>query len=522
MKNLRLLTNADILSMDTSVPWAEALLIENDRIARVGKVADFSALIDQGITPADMGGQTILPGFIDTHQHTILTGMQATAIDMSRVKCIDDVLTLCRDAAQEAEKGQWIRGCQLNDLSLAEQRMPTRHELDRAVTNHPVYLLHPTVHLCSFNTMGFQALQLPESLAGVDQDDDGPTGVIRDPGIITHVLGRMSKLLPDSTKFSAVDKAAEMALKKGITTLHSLDGGDFGPGETGLILQRAPSLPLRIVGYNQSMEIAETRELGLPRVGGCICVDGAFEAHTAALFEPYADEPGNHGELTYPAERVNRFVREANRAELQVAMHCEAERAIDQLLDAIELALEDFPRTDHRHRIEHLELPTWEQIERMRRLGVVSGMQPAFIPAFVGAENMGIYRKLLGKERLDRVHPYRTLLDHGIVIAGGSDSPVTPYSPLAGIYAAVTHPNPEQRISRIEALRMFTSSAAWIAFEENDKGVIREGMLADLVVLDKNPLDCPIDELKTIAVNRVYVGGMPTYENQCSDDAPVL
>jgi predicted amidohydrolase YtcJ len=341
----------------------------------------------------------------------------------------------------------------------------------------------------------------------VDTDAAGPTGVIRDPAIITHVLGRMSRLLTNSVKFSAIDIAAQMALKQGITTLHSLDGGDFGPGETGLILQRAPSLPVRILSYNQSMEIAQTIELGLPRIGGCICADGAFEAHTAALFEPYADESDNCGELTYSQETMNRFIREANREGLQVSVHCESERAIEQVLDAIELALKDFPRKDHRHRIEHLELPTWQQIERMNRLEVMTGMQPAFIPAFIGQEDMCHYLKLLGKNRLKRVHPYRTLLDHDIVIAGGSDSPVTPYSPLTGIKAASNHPNPSQKITRTEALQMFTSSAAMIGFEEKCKGIIQVGMLADLVVLDKDPISCTEDELNEIIINEVYVDG---------------
>lgn len=514
MDESRLLFNANIVTLDAANPRAEALLLKDDKIAQVGSTAEFSALIGQGIQSVDMDGQTILPGFIDSHQHTMLTGLLATAIDISGANSIDDVQALCRQASKLTEEGQWIRGSYLNELNLVEQRMPTRQELDRAAPDHPVYLLHPTIHLCSFNTAGFRALNLPENLNGVDTDAAGPTGVIRDPAIITHVLGRMSKLLPDSIKFSAIDTAAQMALENGITTLHSLDGGDFGPGETGLILKRASSLPVRIVGYNQSMEIAQTKELGLPRIGGCICADGAFEAHTAALFEPYADQPDHCGELTYSQDVMNRFVRDANREGLQIAVHCESERAIEQVLDAIELALKDFPRTDHRHRIEHLELPTWQQIERMQRLAVVTGMQPAFLPAFIGAEDMCNYRKLLGEERLERVHPYRTLLDHGITIAGGSDSPVTPYSPLGGIRAAINHPNPAQRVTQTEALQMFTSSAAWIGFEEECKGTIREGMLADLVVIDKDPVLCTDDELCSISVKEVYMAGVQTAFNK--------
>jgi predicted amidohydrolase YtcJ len=501
-----LLFNADIATMDEVNPSAQALLIENGIISRVGRNKDFASLLDSGIQACDLKNQAVLPGFIDSHQHMVLTGLLATAIDLSGATCIDDVLALCRDQARQTDKGEWVRGSCLNDVDLREKRMPTRFELDEAVPDHPVYLLHPTIHLCSFNSAGFEALNMPPGLLGVDVDFNTPTGVIRDPAIVSHVLGKMSKLLPNSLKYSAIESAAEMAIRKGITTLHALDGGAFGPGETSLILEKAPTLPLRIVGYNQSMKIAETKALGLPRIGGCICADGAFEAHTAALFEAYSDMPDNYGDLTFSQEEMNRFVKAANREELQISVHCESERAIEQVLNAIEYALNDFPRTDHRHRIEHLELPTWKQIERMKQLGVATGMQPAFIPAFIGGEDMCHYRKLLGNTRLDRIHPYRTLLDHGITIAGGSDSPVTPYSPLAGIKAAVNHPNKEQRITRTEALQMFTRSAAWIGFEEGEKGVIREGMLADLVVLEENPMTCDGD-LEKIKIKAVYVDG---------------
>lgn len=507
MSNSRLLINANIVTMDTTIPQAEALLIEDEKFGRVGQLVDFSSLIEQGVPTEDMQGKTIFPGFIDTHQHTMLTGLLASAIDLSAAKCIDDVVSLCQEAAKSTERGQWIRGSYLNDLNLAEKRMPTRQELDRATSNHPIYLLHPTIHLCSFNSFGLKALQLPRDLSGVDTYSSSPNGVIRDPAIITHVLAKMSRLLPNSVKKSAIHTAAQLAIKKGITTLHSLDGGDFGPGETKLILDQAHLLPIRIVGFNQSMVIAETKELGLPRVGGCICADGALEAHTAALFEPYADETDNCGELTYSQEVMNNFVREANREGLQIAVHCESERAIEQVLNAIEFALKDFPRTDHRHRIEHLELPTWKQIEKMGKLGVMTGMQPAFIPAFIGEKDMDQYRKLLGEERLERVHPYRTVLDHGIVIGGGSDSPVTPYAPINGILAATNHPNPAQQVTRMEALQMFTSSAAVIGFEEESKGRIREGLLADLVVIDKDPLHCTDEELNAITIDKVYVGG---------------
>ena len=188
-------------------------------------------------------------------------------------------------------------------------------------------------------------------------------------------------------------------------------------------------------------------------------------------------------------------------------MHCESERSIEQVLWAMEKALRAFPREDHRHRIEHLELPTTNQIERMAAAGIMASMQPAFIPAFIGQEDMGLYETLLGKARLQRVHPYRTILDAGIPISGGSDSPVTSYDPLAGIQAAVNHPNPSQRVSVREAVAMFTATAAWSAFEEDTKGTLELGKLADLVVLEEDPFTVPADRIKDIGIHSVCVEG---------------
>ena len=311
--------------------------------------------------------------------------------------------------------------------------------------------------------------------------------------------------------------ASQMALERGITTLHALDGGFLGPGDTALILRFKDELPVRIVVYNQSMDVEETVNLGLPRIGGCICADGAFEAHTAALFEPYADEPDNYGAMTYTKEEMTGFILKAHQAGLQIAVHCEADRSIEQVLSAYERALRENRREDHRHRIEHFELPTENQIERVARAGVMVAMQPAFLPAFIGMR-MEKYEALLGEPRLKWVHPYRTILDHGILIAGGSDSPVTAYDPLAGVQAAVDHPNPEQRVSPIEAIEMFTISGARIAFEEDEKGSLEPGKWADLVVLSDDPCVVRPDRIGQIAVDMTMVGGKIVFRANTATD----
>lgn len=510
MKNTedrRVIVNGNVITMDDADRRCRALAIEDGRIRAVGAPEDMQRFIQWGWPVEDLRGMTILPGFIDTHEHLMLTGSQATAVHLDDVAHMDALLEKIADCAGRTPPGQWVRGSYLNEQVLTEKRMPTRGELDRAVPAHPVFIMHATCHMCSLNTRALEILAPPLDLAGLDKENGAPSGIIRDPGILTCIHPAMARIIPQEAKIGFLQHAAEMALDRGITTVHALDGGDLGPGDTRIIWRHRDRLPIRVVCYNQSMDLAEIRELGLPRVGGCICADGAFEAHTAALFEPYADEPDNYGALTYSQATMDTFIATAHRAGLQIAIHCESERSIEQVLWAMEKAIRAFPREDHRHRIEHLELPTRNQIHRMAAAGIMAAMQPAFIPAFIGRNGLEHYEALLGKPRLERVHPYRSILDAGIPICGGSDSPVTPYNPLAGIQAAVTHPNQAERVQLVEALRMFTRTAAWSAFEEAEKGSIEAGKLADLVVLGNDPYQVPVDTLDAIDVKGVCLGG---------------
>ena len=507
MTDRLILMGGNVIPMTAEGVRAQTLALEGRRIRLVGSREDVHGLMDQGWPVLDLTGKTVLPGFIDTHQHMMLTGSQATAVHLDDVGSLADILDRISTRCRETEPDEWVRGSYLNEQNIAEKRMPTRQELDRVSAERPLFVMHATCHMCSLNSKALELLDPPRDLNGLDLQGGQPTGVVRDPGILTFVHPAMARMTTENRKLAYLQEAARMALAKGITTLHALDGGDLGPGETRIIWAHRQELPVGVVCYNQCMDLREVAEMGLPRVGGCICADGAFEAHTAALFEPYADEPDNYGELTYSQETMDRFIRDANRAGLQVSVHCESERSIEQVLWAMEKALRDFPRTDHRHRIEHLELPTHNQIARMARAGVVAAMQPAFIPAFIGHTAMETYERLLGKARLSRVHPYRTILDHGIQICGGSDSPVTSYDPLAGIQAAVNHPNPEQRVTRFEAVRMFTATAAWSAFEEADKGTIEPGKRADLVILDRDPFQVAADHIASIRAEMVFVGG---------------
>ena len=278
------------------------------------------------------------------------------------------------------------------------------------------------------------------------------------------------------------------------------------PGDTRLVLENRDKLPLNTVIWNQVMDIDETVDLGLTRIGGCICADGAIDAYTAALFEPYLDQPDNCGTLNFTQQEMDDFILAAHKNGLQVAIHCETDRAIEQVLSAMEKALEAYPRQDHRHRIEHCEIPTKDQVERMGRAGIMAGMQPAFLPYLVDMED---YELRFGMERLRWMHPYRTMLENGVKMSGGSDCPVTPHGPLVGIQAAVLHPIEEERITALEAIRMFTIDAAFSGFEETIRGSIEPGKIADLVILSADPTNVVPEAIRDITIIKTIVEGKP-------------
>jgi len=505
MQDSQLFLNGNIISMDARDSRFEALAVEDGRILRVGSNNDMADLVEAGWTVTDLAGRTVLPGFIDTHQHLGLTGQVLNGIDFQDAETLETVFEQTREAAENAAPDAWVLGYTLNDFSLREQRMPLKEELDAVCPDNPAMIVHSSWHMCALNSAAMDILSPPADLPGMDIGRDGtPTGVIRDPGAPDFIFPAVSSLTPVEVKLESFRKACKAALKQGITTLHCLEGGGFGPGDTRIVLENRDKLPVNVVLWNQVMDVEETVGMGLDRIGGCICADGAMDAYTAALFEPYLDQPDNYGTLNYTQEEMDTFVLASHKAGLQVAVHCETDRAIEQVLSAMEKAIAAYPREDHRHRIEHCEIPTWDQVERMGRAGILAGMQPAFIHYLV---DMEAYEKRFGMDRLRRLHPYRTMLRNGVTMTGGSDCPVTPHGPLVGIQTAVLHPILEERITPTQAIRMFTIDAAYSAFDEAERGSIEPGKIADLVILSADPTAVSPETIDEIRVDRTIVRG---------------
>ncbi|TEU10486.1 amidohydrolase, partial [Candidatus Bathyarchaeota archaeon] len=239
-----------------------------------------------------------------------------------------------------------------------------------------------------------------------------------------------------------------------------------------------------------------------------IYIDGSMGARTAGCYEPYTDDPNTSGLFAISPEELKTRVAKAHKAGLQVAIHSIGDRAIDESLNAIEAALEECPRDDHRHRIEHCEVLTGDRILRIRSLGVVPSMQPNFAGEW--GQSGGMYEQRLGPERLRLSNPYRRLLDEGVKIAFGSDCgfcPPWPFNPLYGLWAAVCNPIEESRIALEEAVRCYTLDAAYASFEEDIKGSIEPGKLADIAILSEDITSIPPEKIRDVTVDLTMVGG---------------
>lgn len=504
-----ILSNVNGIAMDEADTRFTAVAVENGRIARVGSRADIIPLAEAGWPIRDMDGSTLLPGFIDTHQHLGLTGQVLNGLDFSEDKTLESILGKVEEEALRIPAGEWLFGFSFNELNLQEIKLPRKGDLDAVCPDSPMMIVHSSWHLCVLNSLAFQLLDLPVGLPGMDMDGGEPVGVVRDPGSLTHVFPKLSALTSADVKLARFKEACRVAMKRGITSFHCLEGGEFGPGDTGVVVRHQSELPIHTIVWNQVMDIEETLKLGLPRIGGCICADGAISAYTAAFIEPYANQPDNCGTLNFTQQEMDDFILQAHKAGLQITLHCEADRAIEQVLSAMERALAFSPRKDHRHRIEHCEVPTDDQIKRMEKAGIIASLQPAFFPYLMS--NMEDYERRLGPERVRRIQPYRTLLDAGVRICGGSDCPITPYAPLEGVQAAVLHPVESERLTPLEALRMFTLDAAYAGFEETERGSVEQGKVADFVILREDPTRVASEYIGFIEVEGVFVAGAPFF-----------
>jgi predicted amidohydrolase YtcJ len=516
-ENLDLIIKGNVITVDNQKPRAEAIGIKSGKIVSVGSVDEVEASAGIGTKFLDLKGKTILPGFIDSHAHPMGTGKNRLGVDLSSVKTVAEALEKIRQRVKKTPPGKLVFCPDYNRQRVAEKRYPSRKELDEVSTEHPIWIQHYDGHFSMVNSTALKILGFTAGMEGVETDASGEiTGLIQDPAS-PRPLSSGDIFDDEAEAMEALMLVTREAASVGITTLFAKEGLE----NAEFILKNVKNIPVRIhpmvfPGFGAATidEAINSKYLG-DHICICNLTDGSVEGRTAAMYEPYADDPTTLGMLHHRDDELYQFVEKVHTAGCQISIHAESDRAIDQVLWAYEKVLEKYPRKDHRHRIEHFEVPTKRQINRVARLGVALAMQPMFITVCEGP-NLDYYRRLLGSERVKRTHPFRSILDEEILVSGGSDTPVTKMNPLNGMQACVNHPTKEQRIDVYEAIEMFTINGAKIGFEEDIKGNIKPGKLADFVVLSDDPYRIPREKIENIKVEMTIVGGKIVYERKAA------
>jgi predicted amidohydrolase YtcJ len=489
--------------MDDSNPLADAVLIDDGKIKEVGRWADLAHCdADERL---DAGGRAVVPGLIDSHAHLLSYGLSLGEVDLTGAQSVEDVLDLLSNAPTQ---DRVLRACQLDPDSLKENRYPTLDELDSISPERPVFVKRRDEHSSVVNSAAFRLLALPDDTDGIEVDHSTNTA----SGLLKRkanqiALETIHGMIDEDQMKEAYMRAGDSAAHAGATTIHALVGADERPerGDCETLLAMREELPVRTVVYYQTRHVDRAVRLGLSRVGGCILMDGSIGSRTAAFSTDYADDPGNRGYLYLSDEELLPFFESAEELGLQIAVHAIGDRAVEQALRCFSKLIEKRSIRDHRHRIEHAELVSSGQIERISELGICLGMQPAF-EGFWGDPG-GMYEKRLGVERASKLNRLAAMVRRGICVSGGSDAPITPLDPVYGIHCAVNHPFEDSRLTVKQALEVFTIQGARIAHEEDRVGSITPGLHADLVGLSSDPFSVRPESIREIEVSFVICRG---------------
>ena len=453
----------------------------------------------------ELGENALLPAFGDGHLHFSSWALINSTVDVRGAKNIKELIEMMKKYAVSDPKASVIVSFGHSKHSVEEGRLIKRSELDEVSKERPVIVICYDGHSSCGNSAMFD--MFPEEirqLRGFDaengqlfneafqQGTDFATGMVSTGRLIKGILG-----------------GADQLAKQGISIAHAVEGIGF-PKDIDVTLAsmvaKGSQLSIRI--FFQTMEVEKVLKRKLPRIGGCFstALDGCFGATDAALHEPYLNDSNNKGILFHSDETVNKFVKKANRASLQISMHVIGDAAVTQAINAYEAALKDFPREDHRHTLIHACLIKPEDIERIAKLKLLVTYQPAFLISPL--EPMSYLKEILG-DRAMNGSPIRKMIDLGIHVAGGSDAPVTPPDPIEGMYGACNHFNPSQSVTISEALRMFTYEVAYGTFDEKARGSLEKGKIADLVILNKNPLEMDAKNLRELKVEKLLLKAKP-------------
>lgn len=517
--------NARVLTSDDSMPRAEAFAVKDDRFIAVGTSSDILNLASSGSEIIDAEGMTVTPGFIDAHSHPSSGGVNELVQVNADLRSVVEIKQAIAERARNTPRGQWVRAFKYDDTKLDEGRPVNRFDLDEAAPENPVVVGHRGGHTGVYNSMAL-------AMAGVTSETPDPADgrFYRDEnGVLTGLVAEKARdvfrdLIPSDSnreeRRDGVKLISQMMTAAGLTSVHQTGGGrndmiayQDARADDGLHFRMYlfPRGQLFFDLVNSGIRTGfgdEVFRIGAVKFGA----DGSASERTMAMSTPFEGSPGDHGILTMNQEEIHEAVENAHRNDFQIGIHANGDIAIDMVLNAYERVQSLWPRPDPRHRIEHCSLVNPDLLRRIKATGSIP------TPFYTYVHYHGNKWVYYGEEKMKWMFAHKSFLDYGIPVAPASDYTPGPYEPLMGIQSMVTRKDwmgrvwgPNQRISVDEALKVCTMNGAYASFEENIKGSITTGKLADFVILAEDPHDVDPDQIKNIEIVRTVVGGTTMY-----------
>jgi predicted amidohydrolase YtcJ len=515
---------------------AKAMAVRGDRILATGADADILKMKGPETQVIDLAGRFVMAGFNDAHLHLASGGFQTSNVNLVGAKTLTEFRDRIRERVKTAAPGEWITGFGWDHTLWPVKELPSRWDIDEVTTDHPVFLIRVDGHIAVANTRALQLASItlaskdPEG-GKIDRDATGnPSGILRE-----GATDAVRAVIPPPTHdqhLAAVSGALHELAKFGITSAQ--DNSSWEDFQVYEELENQGKLTARIyewLNFNDPVETLTAHRSAHPQTDNMLrtgmlkgFMDGSLGSRTAALMEPYADDPGNSGLPQYEPAKLAQMAKERIEAGFQMGFHAIGDKGVQMALDSFSEAEKDARSKkikaanggeDFRLRIEHAQVTSPAQVAKFKELKVIASMQPNHL-----LTDMNWAKDRLGPKRAATSYAWASMLKNGVTLAFGTDYPVEPVTPFRGLYAAVTRKSedgkrdyyPEQKLSMEQAIAAYTTGAAFAEFTEKEKGTLAPGMLADFVVLDRDITAVPPEKVLGTRVLRTVVGGKTVYE----------
>jgi hypothetical protein len=527
-----IVTNAKVWTVDPQLPTAEAVAVLRDRIVAVGSSREVDVWRGPATRVIDAGGKRVLPGFNDAHVHFVSGGLQLDSIELNDAASAQEFARRIAERAQHTPKGEWITGGDWDETKWTPAALPTKELIDPVTPDTPVFVNRYDGHMVLVNSLVLKlagiTAQTPDPAGGtIVRDANGnPTGALKDAA--TSLVDKVMPALSYERRLAAAQRALHHAASLGVTSVQDMDPDYADIAIYSELLDRG-QLTTRIYAAPLIPYVDDLAKIGIRRAFGSSYLrlgalkafaDGSLGSATAYFFEPFLDQPDNHGLLAdtmQPLSLMRERMMKADAAGLQLCIHAIGDRGISTILDLYDEVEKAHGPADRRFRIEHAQHMAEKDFDRFAQLHVIASVQP-----YHAIDDGRWAEKRIGHDRASRTYAFRTFLNHGVRLALGTDWNVAPLDPMLTLYAATTRATldgknpggwfPEQKLTIQEAIAAYTIGSAYAEFQENEKGSITAGRLADLVILSDDVLAIPPERIRDVKVVKTVVGGKVVYE----------